>query len=140
MIIEKLKRQDLSGYKALIDDAFDGSESIQSYLKYDENNPSYEIIVAKDGDEVVGSATMYKIDLFTFSFQPTIELFNVAVRSDYRRKKIGKMIMKYVIKYAKENGYKNIHLTCLESEKDVHKFYESIGFKKADSRKYNLSI
>ena len=83
---------------------------------------------------------MYKIKLFTFSFQPSIELFNVVVSKEYRRKNLGSMMLEYVIKYAKENGYNSIHFTCLENEKGVHKFYESMGFKKDNSRKYNMSL
>ena len=48
MIIEKLRKSDLASYKELIDDAFDGSNDLSEYSKYDENNPSYEIVVLKD--------------------------------------------------------------------------------------------
>ena len=140
MIIEKLKREDLPKYKSLIDEAFDGSENIDKYLKYDENNNSYEIIVLKEREEIVATVTMYKLELFTFSFQPTIELFNLAVKKDFRRRNLGKILIEYVVDYARDNGYKTIHLTCLESEQDVHPFYESVGFKKAQSRKYNLYL
>lgn len=140
MIIEKLKREDLPKYKSLIDEAFDGSENIDKYLKYDENNNSYKIIVLKEREEIVATVTMYKLELFTFSFQPTIELFNLAVKKDFRRRNLGKILIEYVVDYARDNGYKTIHLTCLESEQDVHSFYESVGFKKAQSRKYNLYL
>ena len=140
MIIEKLKKTDLASYKELIDDAFDGSNDLELYSKYDENSPSYEIVVIKEKDEIVASITMYKLDLFTFSFQPALELFNVAVKKTYRRQNLGKIIMNYVIDYAKENGYKTINLTCLESEVGVHSYYESVGFKKAASRKYSMYL
>ncbi len=140
MIIEKLKKTDLVSYKELIDDAFDGSNDLELYSKYDENSPSYEIIVIKEKEEIVASITMYKLDLFTFSFQPALELFNVAVKKAYRRQNLGKIIMNYVIDYAKENGYKTINLTCLESEIGVHSYYESVGFKKAASRKYSMYL
>lgn len=140
MLIEKLKREDLPKYKALMDEAFNGSEDISNYLKYDENNSAYEIVVLKEKDEIVGSVTMYKLNLFTFSFQPTIELFNVAVKNSYRRQNLGTILMNYVKEYAVENGYKTIHFTCLESEKSIHDFYESCGFVKAESRKYNLYL
>ena len=140
MIVERLKKDDLPKYKALIDEAFDGSQELSEYLKYDDNSKSYEIIVLKEKDEIVGTVTMYKLDLFTFSFQPTIELFNVAVKKKYRRQNLGRILINYVIDYAKENGYKTIHFTCLESEKEVHEFYESCGFVKAESRKYNMYL
>lgn len=140
MIVEKLKRKDLPKYKELIDEAFDGSQPIENYLSYDEENDSYEIVVLKENEDIVATVTMYKLDLFTFSFQPTIELFNVAVKQDYRRKNLGKILINYVVDYAKEHGYKTIHLTCLESEENVHSFYENVGFKKAESRKYSMYL
>ena len=51
MIIEKLKKTDLVSYKELIDDAFDGSNDLELYSKYDENSPSYEIIVIKEKEQ-----------------------------------------------------------------------------------------
>jgi ABC-type enterochelin transport system ATPase subunit len=53
MIIERLKKEDLKLYKDLIDEAFDGSNSIDSYEKYDENSHVYQIIVAKDNNKIV---------------------------------------------------------------------------------------
>lgn len=140
MIVEKLKKQDIEKYKALIDEAFDGSNTIDEYKNYDENSKSYEIVVLKEQEDIVASVTMYKIDLFTFSFQPVIELFNVAVKKEYRRMNLGKILMDYVIDFAKNNGYRQINLTCLESEKGVHDFYENVGFTKAESRKYTMNI
>ena len=140
MIIEKLKKQDIEKYKELMDDAFGESNDIEKYSVYDESSSSYEILDIKEKNEIIGSLTMYKINLFTFGFQPSIELFNVAVSKSYRRKNLGSIMLKYVIDYAKDNGYKSIHFTCLEDEEGVHKFYESMGFVKANSRKYNMSL
>ena len=139
MEIEILKKSDIESYKALIDECFDGSNSISEYDKY---NPeaSYKILVAKDGNKVVGSITFYKLDLFTFSFQPTLEIFNVAVLKEYRGQKIAKKLFEFVIDYAKKNSYKSINLTCLDTAIPAHKLYESIGFKKASSVKYNLLL
>lgn len=139
MEIEILKKSDLKFYKDLIDECFDGSNEISEYEKY---NPEadYKIVVAKDGDKIVGSVTFYKLNLFTFSFQPVLEIFNVAVLKDYRRQNIAKDLFDYVINYAKENGYKTINLTCLDTAIAAHKLYESVGFKKASSVKYNLYL
>lgn len=139
MIIEKLKREDLKLYKNLIDECFDGSNDIDIYNEYDEN-ANYEIIVAKKDGLIVGSITMYKIDLFTFSFQPVIEIFNVAVLEQYRGQKIAKKIFEYVFNYAKENGYKSINLTCLDTAYDAHHLYESVGFSRTSSIKYNIKL
>ncbi len=139
MEIELLKKSDLQSYKELIDECFEGSNDICEYEKY---NPeaNYKIIVAKDGDKIIGSITFYKLDLFTFSFQPTLEIFNVAVLNAYRGQKIAKNLFDYVLKYAKDNGYKSINLTCLDTAIPAHKLYESIGFTRTSSVKYNLLL
>ncbi|MDR0462800.1 MAG: GNAT family N-acetyltransferase [Pseudomonadales bacterium] len=138
--IEKLKTSDLAQYKALIDECFGSSNSLNEYQKYSESDDSYTILVAKDGDKVVGSTTYYKIDLFTFSFQPVLEVFNVAVLGSHRGQKIAKKLLAQVIEYAKDNDYKSINLTCLDTAHDAHRLYESVGFEKASSVKYNLHL
>lgn len=140
MIIEKLKKEDLRLYKKLIDEAFDESNDLSIYDSYDENNNNYEIIVAKMDNKIVGSITMYKLKLFTFSFQPMIELFNVCVLKEYQNKNIATKLFNFILDYAKENGYKSINLTCLDDAYVAHKFYESVGMKKTASIKYKLDL
>lgn len=139
MEIEILKKSDLKSYKALLDECFDGSNNISEYEKY---NPeaNYKIVVAKDGNKIVGSITFYKLDLFTFSFQPVLEIFNVAVLKDYRGQKIAKKLFEFIFDYSKKNGYKSINLTCLDTAIPAHKLYESVGFIRASSVKYSLSL
>lgn len=139
MEVEILKKADIVSYKALIDEAFDSSNPIEYYEKYMEND-NYKILVIKNNREVIGSLTFYPLDLFTFSFQPSIEVFNVAVLEKYRGKKIGKQLFKYLVDYAKQNGYKSIVLTCLDTAYDAHHLYESVGMKKASSIKYAMYL
>ena len=81
---------------------------------------------------------MYKLELFTFSFQPAIEIFNVAVLKEYRKQGVAKKIFEFIIEYAKSNGYKSIYLTCLDTAYNAHKLYESVGMKRANSLKYAM--
>lgn len=139
MIIERLKYKDIENYKKLIDEVFDGSNDIEEYKKYDEN-ANYAIIVAKENEEIIGSITFYEMKLFTFSFQPTLELFNVSVKKEYRDKGVATNIFNYIIDYAKENGFKSINLTCLDTAISAHKLYEKMGMTRTSSIKYNMSL
>lgn len=139
MIIERLKYKDIENYKKLIDEVFDGSNDIEEYKKYDEN-ANYAIIVAKENEEIIGSITFYEMKLFTFSFQPTLELFNVSVKKEYRDKGVATNIFNYIIDYAKENGFKSINLTCLDTAISAHKLYEKMGMVRTSSIKYNMSL
>ena len=140
MIIEILKKEDMKSYKDLMDVCFDGSNELEHYVKNYKEDANYKIYVAKDGDKIVGSITIYKIDLFTFSFQPALEIFNVAVLPEYRGQKIAKKLFEVVVDFAKQNGYKTVFLTCLDTAYNAHKLYESVGFKRASSVKYNLYL
>lgn len=140
MTIEYLKNSDIEQYKHLIDECFGESNDIEIYKNQYKENDNYHILVAKDNEKVVGSITFYKIDLFTFSFQPALEIFNVAVLEEYRGKKTAKQLLNFVIKYAKDNGYRSIFLTCLDTAYPAHRLYESMGFKKMSSLKYSLNI
>jgi ribosomal protein S18 acetylase RimI-like enzyme len=140
MIIETLKKEDLKTYKELMDVCFDGSNELEYYVNNYKEDANYKIFVAKDDNKIVGSITIYKLDLFTFSFQPALEIFNVAVLPKYRGQKIAKKLFEVVIDYAKQNNYKSIHLTCLDTAYNAHKLYESVGFKRASSVKYNFYL
>lgn len=41
-----------------------------------------------------------------------------------------KQILEYVKRYARENGYKTLYLTCLNTVTEAHKLYESVDMKK----------
>lgn len=140
MVIEKLKYEDLSLYKNMIDECFGGSNSLEYYRENYRENANYDILVAKKDDIIVGSITFYRIDLFTYSFQPAIEIFNVAVLNEYRGQKIAQELFNNIIKYAKDNSYNSIFLTCLDTAIPAHKLYESLGFKKMNSVKYSLNL
>lgn len=139
MRIELLKSEDLKSYKELIDECFGTSNDFEYYQKYYENQ-MYKIFVIKDGNRIIGSATQYAIDLFTFDFQPCLMLFNVAVRVAFRNKNIAKDLLEYIIDNARLEGYRSISLTCLDNAYSAHKLYESVGFTKANSIKYHLDL
>ena len=136
MIIEKLKKEDLSLYKNLIDDCFGNSNDISVYKKKYDENGNINIIVLKEDEKIVASITYVEINLFTYNNQPCVELFNVATLTEYRKKGYNGKIMEYILKEVKEKGYKSVYMTCLESAKPAHKFYEQMVFEKMDSRKY----
>ncbi len=140
MIIERLKKEDIEKYKLLIDSCFGSSNEIDKYNTYDENNSNYEIIVAKDEEKIVGSITFYRINLFTYGFQPAYEIFNVAVLEEYRGKKIARLLLDYIISKANDENYNSIFLTCLENAHSAHKLYESVGFIRTTSVKFVLDL
>jgi len=137
--VELLKQEDIKSYKDLIDECFGSSNDLEKYKEYHQNK-QYKILVVKDKDMIVGSITQYVIDLFTFGFQPCLMIFNVAVKTAYRKKKIAQKLLEHIVENAKLEGYQSISLTCLDTAYPAHKLYESVGFKKANSIKFEMDL
>ena len=140
MTIEILKKEDIVLYKNLIDECFGDSNPIEYYENNYKDSRAYEIVVAKKENEIIGSITFQKIDLFTFGFQPALMIFNVCVLEKYRGQKIAHDLFNYIVRYAKNNGYKSISLTCFENARSAHRLYESIGFTRSSSVKYDMNL
>lgn len=141
MIIERLSYNELKEYKDLINECFEAEDTLERYQNnYNENDDNLVILVAKENNKIIGSITYLKVNLFTFSMQPSMMLFNVCTKDEYRGKGVAKKIFNYIYDIALKEGYKQITLTCLESELGVHKFYESCGMTKAGSRKYYIDV
>jgi len=83
---------------------------------------------------------LFIIVIYLLFFQPCLEFFNVCVSKEYRRNGIARGIFNYVFSYAKENGYNQIFLTCLDSAYSVHNLYESLDFKRMSSVKCSVNL
>ena len=139
--IEYLKKEELDQYRDLMKESFGSVSDIEDYKKsYKEDSENYKILVAKDGERVIGALTFYKIDMFAFEKSYALQIFNVAVLSEYRGKKIARHLFDYVIKYGRENEYKSLFLTCLETAHSAHRLYESLGFEKMARVKYSMDL
>lgn len=70
-----------------------------------------------------------------------IEIINIYVKEEYRNRKIGTDMLKYIIKFARNNKIINITLEVRENNYYAIKLYESNGFKKIAKREnyYNLT-
>lgn len=137
---EILRKEEITQYKKVIDSCFGKSNDLKFYEQNYKEDGNYIVLVAKIGKNIVGSITIYKIDLFTFSFQPCLEVFNVCVLEEHRGKKIAKMLFEWLVDYAKQNGYQSIYLNCLETAYGAHRLYESFEFEKMGSVKYSLDL
>ena len=70
-----------------------------------------------------------------------IELVNIFVKNEYRNRKIGSFMLKYLIDFANNNNIYNITLEVDEKNIYAIKLYEKYGFIKKAIRKnyYNNS-
>lgn len=64
----------------------------------------------------------------TLYFEPMINILGLAVSSEFRRRGIGRMLLKYAEYWANEVGINKIRLNSGASRKEAHSFYRAMGY------------
>ena len=64
----------------------------------------------------------------TLYFEPMINILGLAVSSEFRRRGIGRMLLKHVERWANEVGIHKIRLNSGASRKEAHSFYRAMGY------------
>ncbi len=90
--------------------------------------PHSMFIVAKIGGEIVGYGGVY----ITYD---EAEVTNIAVKSEYRKQGIGRMLVDGVVSQAQERGANTIVLEVRESNLPAISLYEKCGFENIGIRK-----
>ena len=93
-----------------------------------DTDPSHLLLVAVDGDEVVGT--------FQLSFLPGLarrgalraQLEAVRVRADQRGRGVGAALIGWAIEEARRRGCALVQLTSDKARPDAHRFYAGLGF------------
>lgn len=95
---------------------------------------------AKDNGKIVGSCYICIIPNLTRGGKSIGYIENVIIDTQYRKKGIGKEIVKKAVEYAKEkNCYKVILQSGIERT-EAHKFYESIGFDGESKKAFQIRL
>jgi GNAT superfamily N-acetyltransferase len=104
-------------------------ESYLSAFEQIDGDPNYELLVAEQEGEVIG--TLQLIFLPSLSFQGGLRAQVESVRVDkrFQNQKIGSQLMEHAIQIAKGRGAHVMQLTTHNTRKDAHRFYERLGFK-----------
>jgi len=64
----------------------------------------------------------------TLYFEPMINILGLAVSSEFRRRGIGRMLLKRAERWANEIGIHKIRLNSGASRKEAHSFYRAMGY------------
>ena len=64
----------------------------------------------------------------TLYFEPMINILGLAVSSEFRRRGIGRMLLKRAERWADEVGIHKIRLNSGASRKEAHSFYRAMGY------------
>lgn len=128
MILEKLKIEDLSQvvelHRTLIPFEISYDKSLETYNEI-LTNENYYLVVAKEDDEVIGSALGICCKCLAVSF---LVIEDVIVKEGIRGKGIGRQLMGALDEFAKRNNCAYAILVSSAHRKAAHKFYEKSGF------------
>ncbi len=97
-------------------------------LRKMEEYPGYQLLVAEDDGEVVGTTVMAVLPGFAHGTSPFAVVEYVVVDEKRRSRGIGRQMMEHVKSLAKEAGCYKIFLSSDNRRERAHKFYQSIGF------------
>ena len=92
--------------------------------------PDYKVFVAESDNEIVGTFALLIMENMAHLGTPSAVVEDVVVLPNHQGKGIGKIMMKFALKYAKENGCYKMSLSSNLRREQAHKFYKSLGFKK----------
>ena len=90
-----------------------------------------KVLIAECNGEKAGFALWFN-NFSTWLARPGIYLEDLLVRPQFRRKGIGKRLLKRLAEIAMENGWGRVEWACLKWNKPSLEFYESLGAIKMD--------
>ena len=98
---------------------------------------SCSLLIARDGEQVVGSLTLVVFPIPTGA-RAWIE--DVVVDSTARGKGVGEALNREALKVAKERGAVTVDLTSRPSREAANRLYQRIGFEKRDTNVYRYDL
>lgn len=128
IIIEKLKIEDipelLELYNTLIPFETSLEKSVETYKEM-LLNENYTLLVAKEGNQVIGSALGICCKCLAVSF---LVVEDVIVKDGLRGKGVGRKLMESLDEIAKSKQCAYAILVSSAHRKAAHRFYENAGF------------
>jgi GNAT superfamily N-acetyltransferase len=101
--------------------------SVDRRLARLEHDPASSVLVAVDGDRVVGLAAFHVIPHVELD-QPTGRLTSLVVAEDARRRGIGRALVERVAEQARAAGCGRLELMSGDGRTEAHEFYRRLGF------------
>ena len=92
-----------------------------------------KVFVAEVNEIVAGYIHAEKYQ--TLYFEPMINILGLAVSSEFRRRGIGRMLLKRAERWANEVGIHKIRLNSGASRKETHSFYRAMGYNNEKGQK-----
>ena len=126
--IAEMKMQDLQEIKNYLDTEYDNFWSYQT-LESEINSESSIYIIIKNNQNLILGFTGIKVIL------DEAELMNIVVKKDFRNCGIGSILLKNIIKKARELELKKIYLEVNDTNLPAINLYKKFNFKQIGIRK-----
>jgi ribosomal protein S18 acetylase RimI-like enzyme len=98
-------------------------------LKEIDKNPDYNMLVAEENGEVVGTTFLAILPGFAHTTRSFAVIEYVVVDEKCRGKGVGKQLMEACMAKAKAAGCYKVMLASSKSRTRAHKFYRGLGFE-----------
>ena len=125
--MEKMKEEDLDQVMEIEEKSFSDPWN-RSFFLQDLDSESALPLVAKVSERVAGYVCLWKI-------LDEMQISNIAVSPELRRRGIGKRMMEKILKKAEEGDCRRITLDVRVSNQPAIGLYKKFGFRKAGQRK-----
>ncbi len=126
MEIKRLTIKDISILRKVGELFWGEARCDQQLSKFLSNERNYAYVVL-DNDVVAGFAFGYILD--TFYSEPMFYMHSIDVSERYKRKRLGKSIMKKIIEDCKAQGIRECFLITNKSNSAAVNLYQSLGGK-----------
>lgn len=127
MIIRNMKKGDVKSVAEIEQQVFSMPWSEKGILDFLDNTYSRFFVSEKD-DEITGYIGSYIV-------ADEMDITNIAVKNQYQRMGIGRMLMEKVMEEARNENCSFINLEVRESNNNAMGLYEKMGFKRVGIRK-----
>jgi ribosomal protein S18 acetylase RimI-like enzyme len=112
-------------------------ETTLSEMKAIVNDENSICIVARDGERIVGMASLYILQKFG---KRIAHVEDVVVDDEYRGRGLGKSLMEAVIASARENDVSTLNLTSRPAREAANALYQKLGFEKNETNAYRMKL
>jgi GNAT superfamily N-acetyltransferase len=116
--------------QCLGDDSVLPQEEAERLLGKIERYPDYHVYVARADGETVGTFALLVMDNLAHVGQPSAVVEDVAVAPAWQGKGIGKRMMVFAMRHAREAGCYKMTLSSRLDRTGAHAFWESLGFRR----------
>lgn len=91
--------------------------------------PHYKVYLAESDDRIVGTCALLIMDSVSNGI-PSAIVDNLVIAREWRRKGVGKLIIRFVMDLCRSRNCYEIILSSGLEDESAHAFYESLGFRK----------